>query len=209
MPSRSASLATELASVALREVVTNAALLILSVTVLPATPWRSRRRASSAATGASRAASASAPRSSRLNVRSTPTDFRTRWDRTGRSSWHRATRASHRPVLPSWASRASASQDWRSAPVSMPSRRSRFAVAGPTPWMSSTASAATTAGAWSGVITCRPSGLARPDAVLARNFPNETPALAVSPVSCWISARIAWATSVPDAGPVRGSVTSR
>ena len=58
-------------------------------------------------------------------------------------------------------------------------------------------------------MTRRPSGLAIPEAVLARNFPNETPALAVSPVAWTISARMACATSVPEAGPVSGSVTSR
>ena len=91
----------------------------------------------------------------------------------------------------------------------MPSALRRTAVAGPTPWKSSTGRPATSAGASSGVMTRSPSGLARPDAVLARNFPNETPAEHASPVASRTSARMRRATSVPDAGPSCGSVTSR
>ena len=50
------------------------------------------------------------------------------------------------------------------------------------------AGAARNASACSGRITVSPSGFSRPEAILARNLLNETPAEAVSPVSAWISA---------------------
>ena len=61
----------------------------------------------------------------------------------------------------------------------------------------------------SGVITARPSGFLRSEAILARNLLKETPADAVSPVVLRISALIAFAIATAGIGPPVGSVTSR
>ena len=65
------------------------------------------------------------------------------------------------------------------------------------------------AAAWPGGITVRPSGFCRPEATLARNLLQETPAEAVRPVVAWMSVRIAWASRVAEGSPRRFSVTSR
>ena len=85
------------------------------------------------------------------------------------------------PIRPKAATSSCSLRACRSAPQAMPSSRMRSAVAGPTPWKCSIGRAARKPSACSGRITVSPSGFSRPEAVLARNLLNETPAEAVRP----------------------------
>ena len=60
-----------------------------------------------------------------------------------------------------------------------------------------------------GRMTVSPSGLFMSEAIFARNLVWLTPALAVRPVICRMSALIARALRVPEVGPSFGALTSR
>lgn len=91
----------------------------------------------------------------------------------------------------------------------MPRSRSRFAVAGPTPHSASTGSFWRNDSIRSGPTTVRPSGLRKPEAMLARNLFGATPADAVSPVVSRIAALSRFSPATPSGLPHAFSVTSR
>ena len=87
----------------------------------------------------------------------------------------------------------------------MPARRSRSAVAGPTPGITVTCMGRSSSTSVPGATTTSPSGLSSSLATLAMNFEDPTPTEAVSPpVTSWIAARSSSATRVTVATPRSG-----
>ena len=96
--------------------------------------------------------------------------------------------------------------DSRSATVWMPARRSRSAVAGPTPGMTVTCIGRSSSTSVPGGTTTSPSGLSRSLATLAMNFEVPIPTDAVSPpVTSTIRSRSSSANAVTSATSRPGS----
>ena len=130
-------------------------------------------------------------------VSSTLTDFASRSATTGRSSMARARRHSDAPAdAPSRRTSSSSLGVRSSSTVLMPTRRSRSAVAGPTPGIAVACIGPSTSASVPGTTTNTPSGLLISLAILAISFDEATPTDAVSPwVRSVMSARIRATTS--------------
>ena len=100
-------------------------------------------------------------------------------------------------ALPTRRTSSSAVTASRSATVCTPARRSRSAVAGPTPGITLTLIGRSRSRSVPGGTTTRPSGLSRSEAILAMNFEEPRPTDAVSPpVASATRARRSWANAV-------------
>ena len=112
---------------------------------------------------------------------------------TGRSSMPRASWCSAEPTVGPRMLAASASDSAANAPmVSMPSRCSFSSATGPMPHSRRTGRPCSSTLSSSRRTTRMPSGLARPEAILAICFPDPAPTEATSPVSWRTLARKPW-----------------
>ena len=122
----------------------------------------------------------------RPNARWVPIARRRRPTVTGRGSRLCASACSLRPApLPHSITSAVSSSSATCATVSMPTRRMRSEVAGPTPHSASIGSGWRKASSPSGGTTSSPSGLQPADAILATNLVGATPTEQVMP--CWLA----------------------
>ncbi len=103
---------------------------------------------------------------------------------TGRSSMPRASRCSAGPIVAPRMLAASASLSAASCPtVSMPKRFSFSSATGPIPQSLRTGSPPSSSCSSARLTTLTPSGLARPEAILAICLPEPAPTEAIKPVS--------------------------